>query len=44
VCGAIGGVVAAWLLARQRTRAGSGSGSGQAGGKEPDPLSRVLAH
>ena len=35
VCGAIGGVVAAWLLARPRDRAGQGS--------ENDPLARALA-
>jgi membrane associated rhomboid family serine protease len=35
VCGAIGGVVAAWLLARPRNQAGKGSQS--------DPLARALA-
>ena len=45
VCGAIGGVVAAWLLARPRAGADSrtGSGSGGGGAPESDPLSRALA-
>ncbi len=45
VCGAIGGVVAAWLLARPRAGAGSrtGTGSGTGGGPDSDPLSRALA-
>jgi membrane associated rhomboid family serine protease len=37
VCGAIGGVVAAWLLARPRTRAGTGGRPGS------EPLTRALA-
>jgi membrane associated rhomboid family serine protease len=37
VCGAIGGVVAAWLLARQRNQPDAGKGS------ENDPLARALA-
>ena len=37
VCGAIGGVVAAWLLARPRDQPGAGKGS------ENDPLARALA-
>jgi len=37
VCGAIGGVVAAWLLARPRAHQGAG------GNTESDPLSRALA-
>ena len=40
VCGAIGGVVAAYVLARSRARASSGSGRDPA---DSDPLSRVLA-
>ncbi len=45
VCGAIGGVVAAWLLARPRAGADSRTGSGSGGGSAPesDPLSRALA-
>jgi membrane associated rhomboid family serine protease len=41
VSGAIGGLVAAWLLARPRTRAGSGTGPGSA--TDRDPMSRALA-
>ena len=41
VCGAIGGVIAAWLLARPRTSAGPGTGSGRE--TERDPVSRALA-
>ncbi|MEO6857282.1 MAG: rhomboid family intramembrane serine protease [Solirubrobacteraceae bacterium] len=37
VCGAVGGVVAAWLLARPRTQPGHGQDSGS------DPLTRALA-
>ncbi len=51
VCGAIGGVVAAWLLARPRTNARTrgrgGTRSGGSGGGTPteasDPLTRALA-
>jgi membrane associated rhomboid family serine protease len=41
VCGAIGGVIAAWLLARPRTRTGAGAGPDSAA--ERDPMSRALA-
>jgi membrane associated rhomboid family serine protease len=41
VCGAVGGVVAAWVLARPRASTGPRSGSGKAA--DPDPLSRALA-
>jgi membrane associated rhomboid family serine protease len=40
-CGAIGGVVAAWLLARPKATAGSGGGPGAAA--QTDPLTRALA-
>ncbi len=43
VCGAIGGIVAAWLLARPRTSAGPKRGSGSKPDPDPDPLSRALA-
>jgi membrane associated rhomboid family serine protease len=47
VCGAVGGVVAAWLLARPRDARGSGSGTGagtqSSGRTRPDPLSELLA-
>ena len=41
VCGAIGGVIAAWLLARPRSSAGAGTGPGSAADR--DPMSRALA-
>ena len=41
VCGAIGGLVAAWLLARPRTSAGPKSGTGNPA--DSDTLSRALA-
>jgi membrane associated rhomboid family serine protease len=49
--GAVGGVVAAWLLARPHTAAGKdkdegkgkGHGKGQGKGTDSDPLARVLA-
>jgi hypothetical protein len=42
VCGAVGGVVAAWLLSAPRGRATSGSGSGGGGSpvrdRPPSPV------
>jgi membrane associated rhomboid family serine protease len=46
-CGAVGGVVAAWLLARPHATAGTdegrGKGKGKDAGSDSDPLARVLA-
>jgi membrane associated rhomboid family serine protease len=44
-CGAVGGVVAAWLLARPHATAGQneGKGQGKGAGSDSDPLARVLA-
>jgi membrane associated rhomboid family serine protease len=46
-CGAVGGVVAAWLLARPHATEGTGKGRGKGKGKDAgsdsDPLARVLA-
>jgi membrane associated rhomboid family serine protease len=48
-CGAVGGVVAAWLLARPHATAGTdkgvgkGVGKGKGTGSDTDPLARVLA-
>jgi membrane associated rhomboid family serine protease len=44
-CGAVGGVVAAWLLARPHATAGKdkGTGAGKSAGTDSDPLARVLA-
>jgi membrane associated rhomboid family serine protease len=47
VCGAAGGIVAAWFLARSRNASGSGSGTNvgknSSGRTQPDPLSELLA-
>jgi membrane associated rhomboid family serine protease len=43
VCGAVGGVVAALLLARPHATADKGEGKGQGTGSDSDPLARVLA-
>jgi membrane associated rhomboid family serine protease len=42
-CGAIGGVVAAWLLAGRRDERGPASGTKPAGGSPDDALARLLA-
>jgi membrane associated rhomboid family serine protease len=44
-CGAVGGVVAAWLLARPHATAGKDkdTGTGAGTGTDSDPLARVLA-
>ena len=45
-CGAVGGVVAAWALARPRTAGqdkGTGSGAAPGSGSDGDPLARALA-
>ena len=50
VCGAVGGVVAAWLLAGRRTSESPGGGGSRAPSGNPgdahlhDPLDRVLSH